>query len=518
MFKNVASQKLTVFAFDSTTNLPKTGDAANITAYVDKDDGGVTVLGDTSATEKDSTNAKGYYIFDLTQAETNGDKLLFSAKSSTSNIVVIAVPAIVYTVPPNFTALSIDSSGRGDIIKINGTSQTAKDLGAINVTNLNTLSGHDPGAPLGTSTLTAAQAATAVWTDTTSGDFTVALSIGKSIMNGVSLGTGLKVDDLSKINGVSAASITAINANLGTSQPINFTGTSGSALVKSDATAISTDTTAADNLEAALDGTGGVDLTLRQLRMVATDRPGFYCESSAAAGYAMQINATDADGTGLYVYGGSSGVLAFGNAASGVYFQGGNCGMGLDGGIHGDLQLVNSSLKWGSTSQTSVNTVDGKADAIQAKTDNLPASPAAVGSAMTLTSAYDAAKTALGATVFTDMTSGTGTSRKFTTTALSNAPTGSGGSGGVAGPGNVDVQLPVFQTSGGDPIPDMSVWLTSDIEGTDTVAGTKTTDDNGLVSFLLDEGDTYYIWARKAGYTEVRAQAGTVTDGVWVEG
>lgn len=34
------------------------------------------------------------------------------------------------------------------------------------------------------------------------------------------------------------------------------------------------------------------------------------------------------------------------------------------------------------------------ASAIQAKTDNLPASPAAVGSAMTLTSAYDAAKTA----------------------------------------------------------------------------------------------------------------------------
>ena len=33
-------------------------------------------------------------------------------------------------------------------------------------------------------------------------------------------------------------------------------------------------------------------------------------------------------------------------------------------------------------------------DAIKAKTDNLPASPAAVGSAMTLTSAYDAAKTA----------------------------------------------------------------------------------------------------------------------------
>src|SRR3954466_2712617 len=104
MFKNTASQKLTVFAFDSTTNLPKSGDAANITAYVDKDDGGVTVLADTTATEKDATNAKGYYIFDVTQAETNADKLLFSAKSSTANIVVIAVPAVVYTRPVNASA------------------------------------------------------------------------------------------------------------------------------------------------------------------------------------------------------------------------------------------------------------------------------------------------------------------------------------------------------------------------------------------------------------------------------
>lgn len=44
--------------------------------------------------------------------------------------------------------------------------------------------------------------------------------------------------------------------------------------------------------------------------------------------------------------------------------------------------------------QTSVDTIDATADAIKVKTDNLPASPAAVGSAMTLTSAYDAAKTA----------------------------------------------------------------------------------------------------------------------------
>ncbi|HVZ23909.1 MAG TPA: hypothetical protein VG871_22705, partial [Vicinamibacterales bacterium] len=136
MVKNTASQKLTVFAWDSTTGLPKTGDAANITAYVSKDDGTVTQLGDTSATEQSSSNAPGYYLFDLTQAETNADKLMFSAKSSTSNIAVLAVPSVVYTVPANFTKTVIDVSGLVDAnaVKVgpsgSGTAQTARDLGA----------------------------------------------------------------------------------------------------------------------------------------------------------------------------------------------------------------------------------------------------------------------------------------------------------------------------------------------------------------------------------------------------
>lgn len=130
MFKNTASQKLTVFAFDPATNLPKTGDAANITAYVSKDDGAVAALTDTSAAEASASNAPGYYTFDLAQSETDANKLLFSAKSTTSNIVVIAVPSVVYTVPANFTATSIDSSGRVDVGKVLGTAQTARDLGA----------------------------------------------------------------------------------------------------------------------------------------------------------------------------------------------------------------------------------------------------------------------------------------------------------------------------------------------------------------------------------------------------
>lgn len=118
MFKNTASQKITMFAFDSATGLPKTGDAANITVYVSKDDGAVTVLGDTTATEADATNAKGDYLFDLTQTETNADKLRFTGKSSTSGIVV--VPQTIYTLPttgilaPTTAGRTLDVSAGGE--------------------------------------------------------------------------------------------------------------------------------------------------------------------------------------------------------------------------------------------------------------------------------------------------------------------------------------------------------------------------------------------------------------------
>lgn len=118
MFKNVAA-KFMVFAFDATTNVPKTGDAANITAYVSKDYGTVTVLADTSATEMDATNAPGYYLFDAAQGETNADCLMVSGKSSTANIKIIGAPAVIYTRPttgwlaPTTAArtLTVDASG-----------------------------------------------------------------------------------------------------------------------------------------------------------------------------------------------------------------------------------------------------------------------------------------------------------------------------------------------------------------------------------------------------------------------
>lgn len=122
--KNVAGQKLALFAFIPSTNLPKTGDAANLTAYISKDYGAVTALADTSASEASSTNAKGTYWWDLTQAETNADCLQFYAKSSTSDVSVVSW-LNVYTTPPNANLLAIDASGRTDTSKFAGQTITA---------------------------------------------------------------------------------------------------------------------------------------------------------------------------------------------------------------------------------------------------------------------------------------------------------------------------------------------------------------------------------------------------------
>lgn len=112
MFKNVSSQTVTLLAVDASTGLQKTGDSANMVFYVSKDDGTVTAISASSGvpTEVDSTNGKGLYKIALSQAETNADKLLFSGKSSTANVVV--VPAVLYTLPANFTTLGITAGGK----------------------------------------------------------------------------------------------------------------------------------------------------------------------------------------------------------------------------------------------------------------------------------------------------------------------------------------------------------------------------------------------------------------------
>jgi len=97
--KNTAGQKFNVLAINTATGLPITGDAANITAQISLDSGSFAAVSDTNPTELDATNAPGVYVFDLTQAETNGDVLTIVPTSTTANVQIDMLN--IYTVVLN---------------------------------------------------------------------------------------------------------------------------------------------------------------------------------------------------------------------------------------------------------------------------------------------------------------------------------------------------------------------------------------------------------------------------------
>jgi len=96
MLKNTASQKIAIFAWDTLNDTEKTGDAANIAAQISKDGGTTAASNDAAPTELDATDAPGIYLFDTTQAETNADKVILFAKSSTAQVVI--EPVVIYTI------------------------------------------------------------------------------------------------------------------------------------------------------------------------------------------------------------------------------------------------------------------------------------------------------------------------------------------------------------------------------------------------------------------------------------
>lgn len=95
---------------------------------------------------------------------------------------------------------------------------------------------------------------------------------------------------------------------------------------------------------------------------------------------------------------------------------------------------------------------------------------------------------------------------QFSTNALENAPSGGGG-GGAAGSGSTSETLTI--TVSGQPADGVAVWVSTDIGGSNVVAGTLWTDAFGEVTFLLDPG-SYYAWKQKAGVNFTNPEAFTV--------
>jgi len=84
-YRGVAA-KVMVYAYDKTTGLAKTGDAANITAYWSKDGGNGAATNDVNPAAV--TNMDGYYAFDMLAAEMTADRGVILPVSATANIIV----------------------------------------------------------------------------------------------------------------------------------------------------------------------------------------------------------------------------------------------------------------------------------------------------------------------------------------------------------------------------------------------------------------------------------------------
>ena len=90
--KNIAGQKVAVFAWNSVDNAPETGDAANITAFISKN--GAAGVATSNTNPAAATNMDGLYWFSLSQEETNTGLIAIYAVSATDNILID--PVVIY--------------------------------------------------------------------------------------------------------------------------------------------------------------------------------------------------------------------------------------------------------------------------------------------------------------------------------------------------------------------------------------------------------------------------------------
>lgn len=77
-----------------------------------------------------------------------------------------------------------------------------------------------------------------------------------------------------------------------------------------------------------------------------------------------------------------------------------------------------------------------------------------------------------------------------------------------SGNGGIESTLTI-RDNASDPIQDAEVWITSDVLGQNVVAGTKETNVQGEVVFMLDEG-LHYRWVQKNGFDFSNPQPFTV--------
>jgi hypothetical protein len=80
-----------------------------------------------------------------------------------------------------------------------------------------------------------------------------------------------------------------------------------------------------------------------------------------------------------------------------------------------------------------------------------------------------------------------------------------GSGGGVTGPGGIPVIIPV--TSNNQPVDGVAVWITTDPEGTNQIAGVLYTNTFGNTEAFTLEAGIFYVWVQKAGINFTNPQS-----------
>lgn len=470
IYKNVTGQKLAVFAWDTGNDAEKTGDAANITAQISLDGGAMAALGDEHPAELDATNAPGVYVFDLAQAETNGNLVIVFAKSSTSNIKL--EPVIAYTTP------TLNDISSGDVETAVGTALATYDPPTKaeldnGLAGLNDLSSGD--------VQSAAAAALTAYDPPTKAELDSAVSL---------LATGAAVAALNNLSQAQAqaAATAALNAYdpptkaeldaavspLATGAAVAALNNLSSAQAQSAATAAlnAYDPPTKAELDSAVSplATGAAVAALNNLSSAQA-------QSAAAAALNAYDPPTKAELDS-----------AVSSLATGVNLA------TVDTVVDG-IKVVMDKL--GTTLE-----LDG---AVYRFTENaLEQGPAGAGGGGDATAANQT-------TIIAHLTDIKGTGFAKDVDSLTDlAHTGADGDtletlsdqldgvGSQAGAGAITWTYTLTEAGTGTPIADADVWVTSDAAGTNVLASGKTS-QAGVVTFFLDAG-TVYVWRQKSGW------------------
>ena len=179
LLKNIAGQGMYLYSYDTINKVPKTGDAANTTGSYALDGTNTNGFSTANPTEMGG----GIYWQPLAQAETNGNAFSYRWASSTSGVQINPVVGLTTGV-----SLPVAAPGAAGGIFIAGTNAATTVTTSFTTTFTGNVTGSVGSVsgvtfPSGFSALTVAAIATGIWTDTTSGDFATTSSPGKILVN-----------------------------------------------------------------------------------------------------------------------------------------------------------------------------------------------------------------------------------------------------------------------------------------------------------------------------------------------